>query len=147
MHAFQLRDAARRYVGVRCDEERVCFQKSPAITCIRTETYQRRHGVVAQLCKILDVSPVLCATYGFSQVSASIKKKPCCRSCYPGPTFSSATQHNECGQVYNIPPLRRCKGHQAGKHDVGSRTARNIKTIEVRPPYVRGRLCSTECWE
>jgi hypothetical protein len=36
-------------------------------------------------------------------------------------------QHDECGQVYNIPPLRQCKGHQAGKHDVGSRTARNMK--------------------
>jgi len=95
-------------------------------------SYQRRHGVVAQLCKILDVSPVLCATYGFSQVSASIKKKPCCRSCYPGHVL---IQHDECGQVYNIPPLRRCKGHQAGKHDVGSRTARNIKTRAVKDHY------------
>ena len=55
------RNTVRRYVCA-IHEERVCFQQSPAITCVRTETYQRRHGVVAQLCKILDVSPVLCAT-------------------------------------------------------------------------------------
>jgi hypothetical protein len=77
---------------------------------------------------------VIRTSYGFSQVIESIKKKPCCRSCYPEPTFSYNTC-DEYGQVYNIPPLRRCKGHQAGKHDTRSRTARNIKTRAVEDHY------------
>ena len=75
--------------------------------------------------------PSSVCTIGFSQ-SVPIDQNKFMLQILPGPTFSSATQRDECGQVYNIPPLRRCKGHQAGKHDVGSRTARNIKTTEVK---------------